>query len=80
MAVLGHGMPTSVGSIPRDGFADYSFVALAHAVEHNGVTLPAGTGGVVVHRHSDGIGYEVEFEHPTFAVIALSGADLTSHE
>ncbi len=80
MAVLGHDMPTSIGAVPREGFAEYSFVALARAVEHNGTTLPAGTEGVVVHRHSDGLGYEVEFEHPTFAVITLSGADLTSHE
>jgi hypothetical protein len=52
-------------------------VALTHPIQHNGDTLPTGTPGVIVHRHVDGIGYEVEFETPAFAVLTLCGEDLT---
>ena len=38
------------------------------------MTYPAGCRGVIVHRHADGIGYEVEFEEPAFRVITLTGS------
>ena len=53
-----------------------SAVRLCHPVQVGGVTYPAGCRGVIVHRHADGIGYEVEFEEPAFRVITLSGSDV----
>ena len=55
---------------------EYTFVTLRHSVEAGGVTYPAGSKGVIVHRHPDGRGYEVEFESPGFAVITLTGRDM----
>jgi len=67
------------GAPPREEFEEFSSVALAHAVKHSGETLPAGTVGVIVHRHADGIGYEVEFDLPTFSVITLSARELARY-
>ena len=61
---------------PMSIFAEYSFVVLAHEVAAGGVKYPSGTRGVVVHRHSDGVGYEVEFERPRFGVLTLTANDL----
>jgi hypothetical protein len=55
---------------------EYSTVRLSHPVQVGGVTYPAGCRGVIVHRHADGIGYEVEFEEPAFRVITLTGSDI----
>ena len=55
---------------------EYSAVRLSHPVQLGGVTYPAGCRGVIVHRHADGIGYEVEFEEPAFLVITLTGSDI----
>jgi hypothetical protein len=60
---------------PR-AFAEYSAVTLKRSLIHDNVTFPAGTRGVVVHRHRDGIGYEVEFSRPVEAVLTVMGADL----
>jgi len=57
-------------------FPNYGFVALAHDVTSAGVKYPAGTRGVIVLRHDDGVGYEVEFERPRFGVVTLTAADL----
>ncbi len=57
-------------------FEEYSYVYLAHAVEHDGVTLPAGTRGAIVEKYPDGGEYIVEFTHPHFMVITLSAKDL----
>lgn len=58
------------------GFAEYSYVALTHEVIAGGVKYPSGSRGVVVQRHSDGVGYEVEFERPRFGVLTLTAKDL----
>ena len=55
---------------------EYSPVRLRHPVKAGGVTYPTGSRGVIVHRHADGIGYEVEFEEPAFRVITLTGSDI----
>jgi Domain of unknown function (DUF4926) len=80
MELVGRDGPRALGAAPRRDFAQFSYVALAHPIEHKGSTLPAGTRGVVVHKHADGIGYEVEFEHPAFAVITLAWNDLKTCE
>jgi hypothetical protein len=55
---------------------DYAYVRLRHAVQAGDTIFAAGTRGVIVHRHADGIGYEVEFEQPMFRVITLTGRDI----
>lgn len=61
-------------------FPDYSRVALTSDVQHQGRVFPAGTKGVIVDRHGDGLAYEVEFEQPAFAVISLTGDHLKAAE
>ncbi len=56
--------------------AEYSFVRLNRPVTSGGVTYPTGSRGVIVHRHADGLGYEVEFEQPAFRVITLTASDV----
>jgi hypothetical protein len=56
--------------------AEFSAVTLRCAVTWRGMTFPAGARGVVVHRHHDGEGYEVEFAEPAEAVLSLSRGDL----
>ena len=80
MELAERGASRAPDAAPRRDFAEFGYVALAHPIEHQGSTLPAGTRGVVVHKHADGIGYEVEFEHPAFAVITLSRTDLKTYE
>ncbi len=59
-------------------FAELSVVALTRAVEIEGQSLPEGTSGTVVAASGDGVGYEVEFEHPFHAVVTLQAGDLTA--
>ncbi len=59
-------------------FAELSVVALTHAVEIEGQSLPEGTLGTVVAAYGDGVGYEVEFERPFHAVVTLQAGDLTA--
>ena len=59
-------------------FAELSVVALARAVDVDGRSLPAETRGMVVAAYTDGLGYEVEFEHPFHAVVTLEAGDLTA--
>jgi len=59
-------------------FAELSVVALAHAVDIDGRSLPEGTRGTVVAAYRDGVGYEVEFERPFHAVVTLEAGDLTA--
>ncbi len=47
-------------------------VILRRAVERSGVTIPVGAVGIVVHRHADGRGYEVEFAEPFEIVVTLT--------
>jgi hypothetical protein len=79
MSVIGRKLATMIGAPAREESEEHPSVGLTHPVKHNGDTLPAGTPGVIVHRHSDGVGYEVEFETPEFAVVTLTGSDLTKH-
>lgn len=59
-------------------FDELSVVALTHAVEVDGQSLPTGTLGTVVAAYRDGVGYEVEFEQPFHAVVTLDSSDLTA--
>jgi hypothetical protein len=74
-------MPEPMGFIStpakRSGFVEFSPVTLKRTLVHKGATFPAGLRGVIVHKHSDGIGYEVEFSHPVEAVLTLKGEDLS---
>ena len=60
------------------GKAGFSVVALTRAVEVEGQSLPEGTLGTVVAAYGDSVGYEVEFERPFHAVVALQAGDLTA--
>ena len=55
---------------------EYDFVRLRRDLSAGGSTYPAGTRGVVVHRHADRAGYEVEFETPAFRVLTVMAHDL----
>ena len=57
-------------------FPEFSRVVLTRDVAVEPMTIPAGTAGVIVHCHDDGIGYEVEFQAPLFRVVTLTAADL----
>ena len=69
--------PTA-GTAPGSALPEYAYVRLRHAIQAGGTTYAAGARGVIVHRHADGIGYEVEFEQPAFRVITLTGRDIRS--
>jgi len=58
------------------GLLDYAYVRLRHDVSLAGVTYEAGARGVIVHRHADGVGYEVEFTEPAFGVVTLTAQDI----
>lgn len=45
-------------------FAEFAMVRLRRRARGFGVRYPAGSVGVVVDRHKDGIAYEVEFDSP----------------
>jgi len=45
-------------------------VTLTAPVNREGVTLPPGAEGVIVHDHADG-SYSVEFETPSFEVVTI---------
>lgn len=51
---------------------EFARVILLRSVQRSGVTIPAGAVGVVVHRHVDGLGYEVEFAEPLEIVLTLT--------
>jgi hypothetical protein len=60
----------------QPALAEYSRVSLCHDIQSGGTTFAAGTQGVIVHRHGDGVGYEVEFERPVFRVVTLTERDI----
>jgi hypothetical protein len=66
----------SAGTAPGSVLPWYPYVRLLRAIEAGGTTYAAGTRGVIVHRHADGVGYEVEFEQPAFRVVTLTGRDI----
>jgi hypothetical protein len=55
---------------------DYAYVRLRHVIQSGETTYAESTRGVVVHRHADGLGYEVECEQLTFRVVTLTGRDI----
>ncbi len=61
---------------PGSALRDYAYVRLRHAIQAGDTTYAPGTRGVIVHRHADGVGYEVEFEQPVFRVLTLTGRDI----
>ena len=69
-------IPQPIKGTRRSKLAEYSRVSLRHDIQSNGATYAAGTQGAIVHRHADGVGYEVEFERPVFRVITLTERDL----
>lgn|GEM_PF-2026672 len=78
-------MPVTAMPPPRSrdtgaaaSFPEYSYVVLAHDVRAASGDYPSGTRGVIVHKHADGIGYEVEFETPAFGVLTLTESDLSA--
>ena len=58
------------------GLSEYAYVRLRHDVTSAGVAYRTGARGVVVHRHADGVGYEVEFAEPAFRVVTLTARDI----
>jgi len=60
---------------PKPGLAEYSRVTLTAPVNREGVTLPLGAAGVIVHDHADG-SYSVEFEAPSFEVVTIHATEL----
>ena len=49
-------------------FAEFTTVTLKRIVEVHGVTLPAGSRGVIMGVYDDGLAYEVEFDSPHVVV------------
>lgn len=62
---------------PIADLAEFAPVVLTREVRAGGAVFPAGTTGVIVHRHRDGVGFEVEVARPVFRVITLTADDLT---
>lgn len=77
LSLMPIGSPRKVEAT-EPGFAELSVVALTHAVEVGGRSLPEGAWGIIVAAHGDDMGYEVEFEHPFHAVVTLQAGDLTA--
>ena len=71
---MSNAMATRVALPPA--IEEYAYVVLTRDVEAAGVLFPRGTRGVVVHRHDDQVGCEVEFETPRFAVGTLTACDI----
>ena len=56
--------PTSEPGNGPKTFNEFAMVRLKRPARGFGVLYPAGSVGAIVHRHADGIGYEVEFDSP----------------
>jgi hypothetical protein len=67
---------TNGATTADSGLLDYAYVRLRHDVSLAGVTYKAGARGVIVHRHADGVGYEVELTEPSFRVVTLTAQDI----
>lgn len=67
---------TATRAPPIKPFDEYIYVTLARDLVSDGVLYPVGTRGVIVQRHDDNIGYEVEFEAPRFTVVTLTANDI----
>jgi len=61
---------------PATALTEYGSVKLTVPIDREGVVLPSGAQGVIVHDHADG-SYSVEFEHPSFEVVTVLGAEMT---
>lgn len=73
MASASIARPRPPAGIP--GFAEYTRVTLTTPVHREGVSLPPGAEGVIVHDHADG-SYSVEFETPSFEVVTILAREL----
>lgn len=62
---------------PITDLVEYTPVVPTRAATSGGIVFPAGSAGVIVHCHRDGVGFEVAFIRPAFHVITLTGDDLT---
>jgi hypothetical protein len=69
-------MRTNAATTVDAGLPDYAYMRLRHDVSLTGVTYKAGARGVIVHRHADGVGYEVELAEPAFCVVTLTEQDI----
>ena len=73
-------IPTAKRDDEPKGFADFAIVRLTRPARGFGVLYPAGSVGVVVERHEDGIGYEVEFDSSKPGVATVVNRDLEAAE
>jgi len=65
------------GPVAVPKFDEFSAVRLLRPVRGLGaMTYPAGTKAVIVHRHDDGIGYEIEFAKPKPGVATVTYRDI----
>jgi hypothetical protein len=76
MAKATFGVGTISDTTSDAALLEYAAVRLRHDVTSGGVTYKPGARGVIVHRHADGIGYEVEFTEPAFRVVTLTARDI----
>jgi hypothetical protein len=53
---------SSAEPAPASAVRGYAYVRLRHAIQAGDTAYAPETRGVIVHRHADGVGYEVEFE------------------
>ena len=61
---------------PQPDFAELDVVRLRAAIYDDGRTIPIGTLGTVVFRHTGGEAFEVEFIDPVNMVVTLRPWDL----
>ena len=55
---------------------EFDEVHLKRDITKDGVAYPAGTRGIIVWCHPDGLAFEVEFFSPQPAVVTVLGQDL----
>ncbi len=72
--------PTAEPGDEPKTFADFATVRLRRPARGFGVLFPAGSVGVVVDCHEDGIHYEVEFDSPRPGVATVISRDLEPAE
>ncbi len=57
-------------------FEDFARVTLVHPITVQGITMPAGSRGVVMAAWADGRAYEVEFETPRHVLLTVEAGYL----
>jgi hypothetical protein len=68
------GDPVSTES--RYRHPELSLVSLVHPIDAEGMTLPGGARGIVVHVFPDEKAYIVEFEEPVHAVVTVEAGSI----